>query len=192
MKTKSDKKFRTNKKTGQPRIVLIGFMGAGKTSIAGALAQKLDCEWVDSDEYIEVSENRTVSQIFENLGESVFREIETAALGELLSNQTMRIIALGGGAWTIEENRKIIKENNFVSVWLDAPFDLCWERIKKSGANRPLATKKAAARKLYNERQPIYAQADLRIEIEKKDSAENAAEKILNQIEAHLSLQKNN
>jgi shikimate kinase len=187
MKTKisSDKKTPAPKtksgksKTNLRGIVFLGFMGAGKTSVAAALAEKLNCQWVDLDEIIETNERKSIAELFEKFGETVFREIETAALREVLAGKTIRVVALGGGAWTIEENRQAVRDAGFSSVWLDAPFDLCCMRIKKENAGRPLATKKTEARKLFNKRQKIYAESDLRIEIAEQDSPEKIAEKIL-------------
>lgn len=178
-KTPSPENKSGKTKTNLRAIVLLGFMGAGKTSVAAALAQKLCSQWVDLDEIIETSERKSIAELFEKFGEAVFREIESAALREVLAGKTIRIIALGGGTWTIEENRQAVRDSDFTSVWLDAPFDLCWTRIKKENAARPLATKKTEARKLFNKRQKIYADSDLRIEIAEADSPETIAEKIL-------------
>lgn len=173
-KTKSGKT-----KTNFPSLVLLGFMGAGKTTIAAALADKLDCHGVCLDEIIETTERKTIVELFEKFGETVFREIEAAALREILASKTICVVALGGGTWTIEENRQAVKGSGFRSVWLDAPFELCWTRIKKGNGLRPLATKKTEARKLFNNRKKIYAESDLRIEIAENDSPESIAEKIL-------------
>lgn len=189
-KTSSDKNTSVKKtkptknKTIFPPILLLGFMGAGKTVVAAQLAEKLGCQWVDLDEIIETTERKSIAELFEKFGETVFREIETAALLEVLASRTIGVVALGGGTWTIEANRQAAQNNSFSSVWLDAPFELCWARIKKEkAAARPLATKKTEARKLFNGRQKIYAESDLRIEITEQDSPENTVEKILRLIE---------
>ncbi|HEX8267977.1 MAG TPA: shikimate kinase [Pyrinomonadaceae bacterium] len=178
-KTPAPRKKSGKSKTNFPGVVFLGFMGAGKTSVATALAEKLNCQWVDLDEIIETTERKSIAELFEKFGETVFREIETAALREVLAGKTIRVVALGGGAWTIEENRQAVRDSGFVSVWLDAPFELCWTRIKKENGLRPLATKKPEARKLFNKRKKIYAESDLRIEIAEHDSPETIAEKIL-------------
>ena len=178
-KTPAPKKKSGKSKTNFRGIVLLGFMGAGKTSVAAALTEKLKCQGVDLDEIVETTERKSIAELFEKFGETVFREIETAALREVLAGKTIRVIALGGGAWTIEENRQAACDADFVSIWLDAPFELCWARIKKENAARPLATKKTEARKLFNKRQKIYAESDLRIEIAEHDSPEAIAEKFL-------------
>jgi shikimate kinase len=172
-------KNKSSAETEFPPLVLLGFMAAGKTSVAAALAEKSGCKWIDLDELIEASEGKNIAQIFEAVGETVFREIETETLKEVLSKKIFQIVALGGGTWTIEDNRRLAKESGFTSVWLDAPFELCWERIKKEKNKRPLATKKTAARKLFVERQKIYEQTDLRVEVAAEDSPEDSADKIL-------------
>lgn len=178
-KTPAPKRKSGKTDTKSRGIVLLGFMGAGKTTIAAALAEKLDCQSVCLDEIIETSERRPIAELFEKFGETVFREIETAALREILASKTNRVVALGGGTWTIEENRKAAKDAGFTSVWLDAPFELCWARIKKQNGLRPLATKKAEARKLFNKRQKIYADSDVQVEIAEEDSPAAIAEKII-------------
>ena len=165
-KTTSGKKTPARKtesgiiKTNFRGVVLLGFMGAGKTTIAAKLAEKLDCQSVCLDEIIETTERRPIAELFEKFGETVFREIEAAALREILASKTIRVIALGGGTWTIEENRQAVLEADFAGVWLDAPFELCWARIKKGNGLRPLATKKTEARKLFNKRRKIYADSE--------------------------------
>lgn len=180
-KTKSGK---TN--TNFRGIVLLGFMGAGKTTIAAALSEKLDYQSVCLDEIVETTERRTIPELFEKFGETVFREIEAAALREILASKTIRIVALGGGTWTIEENRKAVRDSAFTSVWLDAPFELCWARIKKEDSARPLATRKTEARKLFSKRRKIYADSDLRVEIAEEDSPETIVGKILQSIQNNL------
>ena len=177
MKSKSSNYSSINQ-TNFPPVVLLGFMGAGKTSVAAALAAKTNNQWVDLDEFVEKNQGKIISRIFEDSGEKQFREIETAALKEILSGGAARVVALGGGAWTIAENREIVRKNGFSSVWLDAPFELCWERIENEKQTRPLAANETFARQLFAERRKIYELCDLRIEIEEKDSPENIADKI--------------
>lgn len=147
------------------RVCLLGFMGAGKTTTAQILAEKLGVQWVDLDEFIEARENRKTAQIIENLGESVFREIETDALREVLHGDEKRVIALGGGTWMLDENRRIIAENGCRTVWLDVPFEMCWQRISNSKRKRPLAKHEDQARKLFDDRQNLYKKADLRVSL---------------------------
>ena len=145
------------------RIVIVGFMGCGKTSVAKALACRLGCEMRDLDSFIAAREGRSPAEIIEQDGESAFREIETRALQDVLEKNDARIVALGGGAWTIETNRALVAHHDCLSVWLDVPFELCWERIKSSNRKRPLAPDRESAQKLYESRRASYELAQLTI-----------------------------
>lgn len=146
-------------------IIITGFMGSGKTTIARGLARILGCEMLDLDHVMAEREGRTAREIIEQDGEESFREVETRIMCEVLENSPMGVIALGGGAWTLERNRNLINKHGCVTVWLDAPFELCWERILLSGSSRPLARDEGQARLLYAERKPQYALAKLRIRL---------------------------
>lgn len=161
-----------------PRIALTGFMGAGKTSVAEALARALGCEAVDLDRHIVARDGRAIHEIISSEGEARFRAIESRALEELLAQEKAQIIALGGGAWTLERNRAMLAEKGYIAVWLDAPFELCWERILKTDVVRPLACDFESARRLYEQRREIYALATLRVEVEGK-SCEALADEII-------------
>ena len=162
------------------RIAIIGFMGSGKTTIARELGALLHCDWIDLDELIEKHERRSTRQIIESNGEEEFRRIETRVLQEELSTGSARVIALGGGAWMIADNRQLLKDRDVLTVWLDAPFDVCWKRIAESSdvRPRPLAPNREMAKRLYDERRPIYRSADLHIVVENLKTAGQVAEEI--------------
>ena len=162
----------------QQRIILTGFMGAGKTTIAAALARRLNCVSVDLDEMISHAEQRSVPALISEEGEAQFRVIETLCLRRVLEQQAARVIALGGGTWTFSENRALIAEHDGFTIWLDAPFELCWQRIKGAEGERPLAGDCDTARKLYDERRPIYELAALRVEIKADRDADRVASEI--------------
>lgn len=145
------------------RIVILGFMGCGKTTVAAELARELDCGSVDLDSFIAEREGRSPAEIINEDGEDGFREIETLALRDVLQNRSARVIALGGGTWTIPANRTLIALHDCATVWLDAPFELCWQRINAAGTVRPLAPSIETARELYSARQPSYALAAVQI-----------------------------
>jgi shikimate kinase len=145
------------------RIVIVGFMGCGKTEVAKELANELGEGWVDLDAAIEAHERRTPAEIIMNDGEAGFREVETAMLEKLLTSSAQRVIALGGGAWAAQRNRDLVRKHKGVAVWMDAPFELCWTRIKADEHARPLASTRDAALALYSERRPIYSLADLTV-----------------------------
>jgi shikimate kinase len=163
----------------QQRIIVItGFMGSGKTLVAKALAHLLNCQMLDLDSIISEQENQSVSELIKERGEATFRDAETYALQLILERKPARIIALGGGAWTLERNRNLINENNCLTIFLDAPFELCWKRITEQDAVRPLALDRPGAHKLFHERHPIYELADLRIKVTEEASSDELASEI--------------
>jgi len=141
-------------------IVLTGFMGVGKSTVARHLSGILRCSRVDLDQFIEQSEKRKIAEIIENDGETAYRKIESRNLRSLLETTNSRIISLGGGAWTIKENRERIQEKGLTTVWLESTFEHCWYNIKFSRKFRPLAKDKTSALKLFNERNKLYCLAD--------------------------------
>src|SRR5436190_16715857 len=104
-------------------------MGCGKTTVARELARQLAAEPVDLDLFVSDREGRSPAEIIAVDGEPAFREIETRALNDVLTNTGAQIISLGGGTWTIPANRTLIALHDCAAVWLDVPFDLCWQRI---------------------------------------------------------------
>jgi shikimate kinase len=164
---------------GNMLIVITGFMGSGKSAVASALSRHFEREVIDLDEAIAATEGRTAKQIIDETGEVSFREIETRVLEKLLANCTSAIIALGGGAWTIPRNRDLINQHGGISVWLDAPFDLCWKRIVASGYQRPLAPNEQEARQLYETRLPHYQSAELQIVASEDRPIEEIVEEIV-------------
>ncbi|MEP6819869.1 MAG: shikimate kinase [bacterium] len=164
--------------TNQP-IIIIGFMGTGKTTVAQELARKLNCPAVDLDELITEREGRSPGEIIEQDGEDKFRELETQMLREVLGEQSARLVAVGGGAWTIAANRQLIAEHGAFTAWLDAPFDLCWQRIEAGGEVRPLARSRELAQELYRKRRPVYELAGARIAVSDNESAAEIATKVI-------------
>jgi shikimate kinase len=160
------------------QIVILGFMGTGKTIVAQELSRKLNCRAIDLDDLITQRGARGPREIIEQDGEEAFRRIETQMLREVLLDESARVVAVGGGAWTIEENRKLITEQGALTVWLDAPFELCWQRIETGNEARPLAPSREAAQTLFAKRHPIYAQADVRIPVSENETAEEIATKV--------------
>jgi shikimate kinase len=160
------------------RIIVVGFMGCGKTTVARALAERLGCAMVDLDSFITDREGHTPAEIIVQDSEPSFREIETQALRVVLEENAARVIALGGGAWMIEANRALAAKHDCLSVWLDAPFELCWERIQSSGAIRPLAPDRENAKALYESRRASYQLAQLRVEATKSEGPEELASAI--------------
>ncbi|HMF56483.1 MAG TPA: shikimate kinase [Pyrinomonadaceae bacterium] len=159
-------------------IVITGFMAAGKTTVAKALARRLNCEMIDLDSIIVEHEKRTIPDLINKAGEETFRQAETYSLEIVLKGKIARIIALGGGAWMLERNRELIANHKCITVWLDAPFELCWERITNDDVARPLALDRESAHKLFIERRPQYELAQLRMKVIADKSADELASDI--------------
>jgi len=164
-------------------IIIAGFMGSGKTTVAEALARMLNCSSVDLDQAITASNGRTPKDIIEQDGEQSFREIETDSLQDVLRSGTTHVISLGGGAWTLQRNRDLISEYGGITVWLDVPFELCWERIVATGGERPLAPDRHRAQMLYDERRPHYALAKLHVVVSPNKSTDDIAAEIVEELQ---------
>jgi shikimate kinase/3-dehydroquinate synthase len=149
---------------GGRSIVLVGMMGAGKTSVGRRLAAKLGLPFVDADAEIEAGAQMTVPEIFARFGEAYFRDGERKVLARLMADG-QKVLATGGGAFMNEITRQRIAEGG-ISVWLKPDFDVLMRRVRKR-TNRPLlqtANPEETVRKLLAERSPIYSLADLTIE----------------------------
>jgi len=161
----------------EPRIVITGFMGSGKTSVARALGERLNCGSVDLDEEITELNARTPAELITQQGEVAFRDLETKALRHAL-NHGGRVIALGGGTWTITRNRELLEARKCLTIWLDVPFEVCWRRISAAGVNRPLAPNRQQARGLFIERRPLYRLATTRIAVKGEIDAAEVARRV--------------
>jgi shikimate kinase len=164
-------------------LVLIGFMGAGKSSVGHALSEHLGWEFEDLDERIERRERRTVAKIFRESGEAGFRRAEHAALKESLSHLpdgTGRILALGGGAFVQKRNARLIQSKAIRTIFLDASVDELWQRCSQQveSAPRPLQGSLKSFRELYQHRRPHYLKATLKHETGGKSVAQIATELI--------------
>jgi shikimate kinase len=157
--------------TSQPAsrsLILIGFMGAGKSSVGRALAAKLGWGFIDLDEHIERREGREVAEIFRQEGEAGFRQLEYEAFVELveeLSTGSEKVIALGGGAFAQEAVAELIEQAGIPTVFLDASIDVLWLRCKRQceaeKKERPLLGSAREFRNLYEQRRLHYSRASL-------------------------------
>jgi len=149
-------------------VFLVGFMGAGKSSVGRALGQRLNWLFEDLDDRIEAREGRKVAEIFADSGESEFRRAEHAALQQVLQELRgggARIVALGGGTFAQEQNHKAIQASGIRTVFLDAPLDELWRRCaEQSDAKRPLMTSQNKFREAHRARLPYYQKASRRID----------------------------
>ncbi|HEX5705558.1 MAG TPA: shikimate kinase [Pyrinomonadaceae bacterium] len=160
------------------RIVILGFMASGKTTVGEELARQLNCGFVDLDSFIGSREGRSPAEIITQDGQAAFRELETLALRDVLQDREAHVIALGGGTWLKAANRTMVALFDCITVWLDTPFETCWERISNSATVRPLAPNLETARKRFDERRAFYALAARRIAVESADNAERVVEKL--------------
>lgn len=147
-------------------MFLIGFMGAGKTSVGRALASRLGWNFCDLDQVIESREHKTVAEIFAGQGEEEFRAAETAALNELLQDASRRndlVVALGGGAFAQPQNRDALQRAGAVTVLLEAPLEELRRRCNAEGAIRPLAKDEKQFAELFESRGAAYRLARHRI-----------------------------
>jgi shikimate kinase len=178
-----------------PAVFLVGFMGAGKTSVGRALGQRLNWLFEDLDDRIVRYEGRTVQQIFRESGEQEFRRAEHQALRDLLEGSAGRrspvarasgtrimgrVIALGGGAFVQPKNATLLKAAGVSTVFLDASADELWQRCcqqaTEMGAERPLLRSPEQFRKLYNERRKSYSKAGMTVQTSNRSIDEIAAE----------------
>lgn len=146
-----------NASSSPQRVILVGLMGAGKTTVGAALARKLKWSFVDSDHEIERRTGVDIPAIFEIEGEVGFRKREAQVLADLLVQDQNAVIATGGGIVLAPENRQRLRQEDCV-VYLDVPPDLLWERTRFS-RNRPLLKvpdPRARLRELYEQRDPLY------------------------------------
>jgi len=145
-------------------IILVGFMGSGKTTIGQLLAKRLRRRFVDLDDCIEGTVGKSIAAIFADEGEDYFRNLETRCLGDLLSKDLPpAVIALGGGAFPQQRNRDAITHARAVTVFLECPLETLRERCVGL-LHRPLAQNATWFTRLHGERLPLYRQADFTVD----------------------------
>ena len=143
------------------KLYLVGFMGAGKTTVARALGKRTGWRFEDIDQRIEAREHKAVASIFAQQGEQYFRNLERAALGELLPLRHV-VVATGGGTFVEPDNRALMLADGAVA-WLDLPLAHVIERVPADG-RRPLASDRAQMELLFARRQLAYAHAHVRVD----------------------------
>lgn len=141
---------------GSP-IFLVGFMGAGKTTVGRELARHLGYDFIDLDELIAAQIGKSIPEIFAELGETEFRRLESAAI-QSCSDLVRCVVALGGGAYVREGNRRLVRAIG-KTVWLECPLETCLERIG-GDESRPLLGDVDQMRHLLAQRRASYAEAD--------------------------------
>lgn len=160
-------------------VALVGMMGAGKTAVGRAVALKLGAPFLDSDAEIEAAANLSVPEIFARDGEAFFRKRETEVIRRLLETQRV-ILSTGGGAFLAQINRETIADKG-VALWLDAPLDLLWNRVRHKDT-RPLlhtANPRATLAGIFEARTPVYNLAELHVQCAAGLSIDAMAERVI-------------
>jgi shikimate kinase len=181
-----DKADRLRTLLGNRCVVLIGMMGAGKTSIGRRLANALHLPFLDADTEIEKAANQSIAEIFEHYGEAHFREGEQRVIARLLASGPA-VLATGGGAYMNAETRDLCREHG-ITVWLKADVKVMLERVRKKG-NRPMLSgpnPKQRMHELLAEREPTYARADIIIS-SREGPHQAVVSDIIAALDAHLS-----
>jgi shikimate kinase len=153
-----------------PGLYVVGFMGAGKTTVGRHLAERLGWNFFDTDQEIERAENCSIAQIFAQRGETEFRRIETAIIRQhvrWIERGRPAVLALGGGAFADPANREILEPNG-ITIWLDCPFAVVERRVAHND-DRPLASDPARFAALFDSRRQHYLLADVHVPIESDD-----------------------
>jgi shikimate kinase len=161
------------------KVYLVGFMGAGKTTLARRLAARLDWRVEDIDERIEAREGRTVSAIFASSGEPYFRDLERRVLVDLLPVRHV-VVATGGGTFADAENRSLINRDG-LSVWLDVPLARIVDRVPADG-RRPLAADRAQFERLFLARRAVYQQAHVHLDADDR-AVDALVEQLIDRLE---------
>lgn len=169
-------------------IVLVGMMGAGKSAVGRQLAQRLKLPFYDADHEIERAADCSIAEIFRQYGEAYFRAGERRVIARLLEEGPC-VLATGGGAFMDPETRAMMK-NRTLTVWLNADFDVLWERVSRRSHRPLLKTEdpKGTLRQLMTDRYPVYAEADITV-LSDRAPKEETAERVLHAVADHLESQ---
>jgi shikimate kinase len=160
------------------RVLLTGFMGAGKSTVGRLLADRLGLSFFDLDEVVEKATGETVSQIFSRRGEETFRELERSCLNRLLAKERI-VIATGGGTLAEPEIAGDVRRRA-VTVWIDPSLEVIERRLQQGEREvRPLFGDTVAVRELYRQRLPAYGMADFRIKINGDEPAEDVVDRLI-------------
>jgi shikimate kinase len=156
-----------------PAIALVGFMGAGKTTVGQALAERLGWRFADLDQLIEERCGSSIPEIFRRDGEKIFRHLEYSVLSDTIEKTGFGrvVLALGGGAFQAEKIRTVLQAALIPAVWLDAPLEELYQRCDQPGIVRPLRTSLEEFRQLHEKRRSSYEKALLRISTGGKEIA---------------------
>ena len=154
-------------------VFLVGFMGAGKTTVGKVLAPRLSYDFIDLDDLIEERMGMSVQAIFARLGEAEFRRVESEVL-EKCRDMTRTVVALGGGAYVSAANRDLLREMG-TTIWLDCPLEVCLSRLGED-PSRPVLGSQPEMRALLDRRRAAYLMADHIVEVGTATPEEVASE----------------
>ena len=162
------------------KIYLVGFMGAGKTTVGESLSRRLDVPFFDLDELVETAEEMSIKEIFATRGEPYFRKRESDIL---LSTRFLEkaVIATGGGTFTFEDNIQFIRTEG-LSIYLSAPFPLLKSRIGDRAAERPMFRDDLATHDLFQSRLKFYRMCDITVEIREDEGAAEVVERTIREL----------
>ena len=166
-------------------LVLVGLMGAGKSSVGKRLSEYLNVGFIDADREIEKAAGMSIVEIFEKFGEKYFRAGEKKVINRLILDEP-QVLSTGGGAFISKEIRKVIEIHGF-SIWLKADLDTLWPRVSGK-VNRPLLNNKYPKQELENliiKRNPVYKKADITIESKANISHLEIVDKIIEKLKKH-------
>lgn len=166
-------------------IVLVGMMGAGKSAVGAELARRLGVSLRDTDAEIVRAAAMTIPEIFARDGEAFFRARESEVLARVLRGKP-GIVSTGGGAWMSAENRAQVAARG-VSVWLDVPLGVLWNRVRQRPTRPLLQTPdpRGTLARLLAERAPSYALADITVPVRAENSVDDTAARVLEAIRTH-------
>lgn len=159
------------------KIYLVGFMGAGKTTVGRELAARLDVPFFDLDDLVEAAEKVSIKEIFAQHGEPYFRKRERDLLRSTRYLDSA-VVATGGGTFTFDENIQFIQSEG-LSVYLSAPYSLLRARIGEKAAERPLFRDDVAAHELFKTRLRYYRMADVTLDIREEETIAEIVERLL-------------
>ena len=167
---------------GMPRLFLVGFMGAGKSSVGADLADRLGYDFVDLDEEISKRFGAPIREVFSDRGEPAFRAAESEELQRLAGLDGV-VVATGGGAFCSQGNREIIHGESGVSVFLDVPWHELRKRLAGDHAGRPMYDDAQQAKSLFGERLPHYRRAMIRVALEGTETPTEVSELVLDALQ---------